>query len=121
MNLLNATQYATLMNEKSVASVGNVLYPDVASLGKGTDWQDAIFSNNAMRYLGEVSMSGGNERSTFYLSAGLQEQDGIVATEISNYKKFNIRLNSTHKISKIFTFGQTLGYTHQKSTGLGNT
>ncbi|WP_336515055.1 TonB-dependent receptor [Pollutibacter soli] len=121
MNLLNATQYATLMNERSVASGGNVLYPDVASLGKGTDWQDAIFNNSAMRYLGEVSMSGGNERSTFYLSAGLQEQDGIVATEISNYKKFNVRLNSTHKISKIFTFGQTLGYTHQKSTGLGNT
>lgn len=121
MKLLNATQYATLMNERSVASGGDVLYPDVASLGKGTDWQDVIFNDHARRYLGEVSMSGGNERSTFYLSAGLQEQDGIVATEISNYKKFNVRLNSTHKISKIFTFGQTLGYTHQESTGLGNT
>lgn len=121
IKVLNATQYATLMNERSVAGGDGVVFPDVTIYGKGTDWQKAIFNNDARRYLHEVSMSGGNEKSTFYLSAGLQEQDGIVSTEISKYKKINIRLNSTHKISKIFTFGQTLGYTHQKSTGLGNT
>ena len=66
-------------------------------------------------------MSGGSERSTFYVSAGIQDQQGIVATDISNYKKINFRLNSTHKISNVFTFGQTLGYTNQKAMGLGNT
>jgi TonB-linked SusC/RagA family outer membrane protein len=30
-------------------------------------------------------------------------------------------LNSDHKISKVFTFGQTFGYTRQKSVGIGNT
>jgi TonB-linked SusC/RagA family outer membrane protein len=121
LDLTNASQYATLMNERSVAGGGAVLYPDVSTLGVGTDWQKAIFNNSAKRYLNEISMSGGSERSTFYLSAGMQNQQGIVATEISNYAKQNFRLNSTHKLGKIFTFGQTLGYTHQKSTGLGNT
>src|SRR5690606_7183720 len=32
----------------------------------------------------------------------------------------NVRLNSTHKISKVFTVSQTLGYTHSKSMGIGN-
>ncbi|MEO5889461.1 MAG: TonB-dependent receptor [Ferruginibacter sp.] len=121
IELANATQYATLMNERSVAGGGGVIYNDLSSLGKGTDWQKAIFNNSAKRYLHEVSMSGGTERSTFYLSVGIQDQQGIVATDISNYNKKNIRLNSTHKISNIFTFGQTLGYTHQESIGLGNT
>ncbi|HVG40011.1 MAG TPA: SusC/RagA family TonB-linked outer membrane protein, partial [Chitinophagaceae bacterium] len=121
IDLLNATQYAVLRNESSVASGGNIIYPDVASLGVGTDWQKAIFNNSARRYLHEVSLSGGSERSTFYVSAGIQNQEGIVATDISNYNKTNIRLNSTHKLSNIFTFGQTLGYTHQKAMGLGNT
>ncbi len=121
LDLLNATQYALLLNERSVAGGGNVLFPDVTSLGVGTDWQKAIFNYSAKRYLHEVSMSGGSERSTFYLSVGIQDQQGIVSTEISNYNKKNIRLNSTHKISDVFTFGQTLGYTHQKSIGLGNT
>lgn len=121
LQLTNATEYAILMNERSVAGGGNIIYNDIASLGKGTDWQAAIFNNSAKRYLHEVSMSGGNDRSTFYASVGVQDQNGIVATEISKYQKKNIRLNSTHKISNIFTVGQTLGYTYQKSVGLGNT
>ncbi|MGE5519077.1 MAG: SusC/RagA family TonB-linked outer membrane protein, partial [Candidatus Dadabacteria bacterium] len=121
LNLLNATQYAVLRNESSVAGGGNVLFPDVSSLGVGTDWQKAIFNNSAQRYLHEISLSGGNDRSTFYFSAGMQSNEGIVATDISNSNKQNLRLNSTHKLSNIFTFGQTLGYTHQKNMGLGNT
>lgn len=121
LNLLNATEYAVLRNESSVAAGKDIPFPDVASLGIGTDWQKAIFNNSAQRYSHEVSLSGGGDRSTFYFSAGTQSQEGIVATDISNYNKTNIRLNSTHKLSKIFSFGQTLGYTHQKSMGLGNT
>ncbi len=121
LSLLNATEYATLLNERSLADGGNIMFADPASLGKGTDWQNAIFNNSAGRYLHEVSISGGSERSTVYFSAGMQEQDGIVATDISKYKKINLRLNTTFKISDIFSAGQTLGYTRQKSTGLGNT
>lgn len=121
LTLLNATEYATLRNESSVAAGKGIQYPDVASLGVGTDWQKAIFNNSARRYSHEISLSGGNDRSTFYFSAGIQDQQGIVATDISNYNKISLRLNSQHKLSKIFTFGQTLGYAHQKSIGLGNT
>lgn len=121
LNLLNATQYGALMNERSVAGGGPVLFSNLSALGVGTDWQKAIFSNNAQQVSHELSMSGGNEVSTFYLSFGLQDQQGIVFPEISNYNKKNIRLNSTHKLSKFFTVGQTLGYTHQKSIGIGNT
>lgn len=121
LKLLNATQYAALMNERSVAGGGNVLFSDLSTLGKGTDWQKAIFNDNAQRYSHEISLSGGNAKSTFYASFGTQNQEGIVATDISNFKQENFRLNSTHKISKIFTFGQTLGYTHQKQIGIGNT
>ena len=109
------------MNEKSVAGGGSVLFPNLGSLGTGTDWQKLIFNNSANRYSHELSLSGGTEKSTFYLSFGRQDQQGIVASEISNYTKTNIRLNSTHKISKVFTFGQSIGYSHQKAVGLGNT
>ena len=80
-----------------------------------------IFNNSAKRFSHELSLSGGSDKSTFYISFGWQDQQGIVATDISNYTRKNIRINSTHKISKIFTFGETIGYSHQKSVGLGNT
>jgi TonB-linked SusC/RagA family outer membrane protein len=121
LNLLNATQYGALMNEKSIAAGGPIVFPNLGVLGVGTDWQKAIFNTSAFRFSHELSISGGSDTSTFYASFGLQDQEGIVSTEISNYNKKNFRLNSTHKLSKIFTFGQTLGFTRQKSVGIGNT
>lgn len=121
LELLNATEYAVLRNESSVAAGKDVVFNNIGTLGKGTDWQNAIFNNSANRYLHEISLSGGNNVSTFFFSAGIQSQEGIVATEISNYKKINLRLNSSHKISNVFSLGQTLGYTYQKVMGLGNT
>lgn len=121
LDLLNATEYATLINERLVAGGGSPLYTNPETLGKGTDWQSEIFNNDARRTDHEISLGGGGDRSTFYLSFGLQDQDGIVATDISHYKKTSIRLNSTHKIAKFITFGETVGYAHQKSMGIGNT
>lgn len=121
LDLLNATEYGALLNERSVAGGGSVIFPDLSVLGKGTDWQKEIFNNKAQRYTHELSLSGGNDRSTYYISFGYQNQQGIVATDISNFKQQNFRINTTHKISKVFTFGQTLGYTHQKQVGIGNT
>lgn len=121
LNLLNATQYGALMNEKAGAAGQPIPYTDLSVLGAGTDWQKAIFSNNAMRVSHELSVSGGNDVSTFYASVGYQNTDGIVSKEISNFSKTTFRLNSTHKLSKLFTLGQTFGFTHSKGVGIGNT
>lgn len=121
VSLLNASEYGALMNEKSVADGGPLLFPNLSTLGVGTDWQSLIFNDSALRTSHEVSLSAGNEISTFYASFGLSEQEGIVTSDISKFDKKSLRLNSTHKISKYFTVGQTLGYAHKKEIGLGNT
>ncbi len=121
LDLLNATQYAALRNEKSINDGGDPIYTNLSILGKGTDWQKAIFSDNAIKYNHEINMSGGTENSNFYLSFGSQNQEGIVMSDISNYDKKSIRLNSNHKLNKYISIGQNLGYSHQKSVGLGNT
>lgn len=121
VDLLNAAQYAAIMNEKSVAAGGNILYPDLSVFGTGTDWQQEIFNDSANRESHEFSLSGGNDVSTYYASFGYLDTEGIVTTEISQYQKKSMRLNSTHDLSDMFTVGQTFGYTYQRSTGLGNT
>ena len=121
LDLLNAVQYATLMNEASVAGGGAIRFPNPQTLGEGSDWQSAIFNNSAKRSSHEISLSGGNEISTFYASFGILDQQGIVSSDISNYIRKNIRLNSTHKITDAITFGQTIGFSREKNVGLGNT
>lgn len=66
LSLLNATQYGVLMNEQSVNGGGPLLYPNPASLGKGTD-SHAIFADNAQRYSHEVSLSGGNNVTLIFM------------------------------------------------------
>lgn len=118
LDLLNATQYATLRNEASVNGGGSVIFPNPTSLGTGTDWQSAIFNNHAMIQDHEVSLSGGNKVSKFYGSFGYLDQQGIVASDISYYKRYNVRLNSSHKIKDWLTIGNTLGYSHIKNQGI---
>lgn len=121
LEMLNATEYATLRNESSVAAGNGIIYEDPASFGEGTNWQDAIFNNGAVKQNHELSISGGNQVSTFYASFGYWNQEGIVASDISKFERFNVRINSTHKVTPWLTFGENLGYARDKSVGLGNT
>ena len=120
VGVLNATQYATLVNEREINDGKAIIYGDPSSLGKGTDWQDAIFQN-AVRESHDLSISGGNENSKFYASFGLVDQEGIVLPEISRYQRKTFRLNSEHKIGKYVKVGQTASYSNELNRGIGNT
>ena len=116
--LLNATEYGILMNESSVAAGGSVLFEDPQSLGEGTDWQDAIFNDNASIQNHELSISSGSKRSQYYASFGFTDLDGIISADRSQYQRFTARLNSTHKINKHVTFGNTIGYSRVSARGI---
>ena len=70
-----------------------------------TDWQDAYFKKGNMTQH-NIGLSGGNDVSRFYASAGFMDQEGIAPSV--GYRRYNFRLNSDHVISKIFTFGENL-------------
>jgi TonB-dependent starch-binding outer membrane protein SusC len=109
--LLNATQYATLMNEASVASKGEVLFKDPSVYGVGTDWQEAVFNKAAPIQNHELGISIGNEKSKYYASFGYFNQTGIVASKQSAWERYTARINSSHKLNDYFNIGTTLGYT----------
>ncbi len=117
LDLLNGSQYASIINEALVNGGGQPRFANPESYGKGTDWQDVIF-NSAERTNHEFSVSGGNDKSTFFSSFGYFDQEGIVMGDISKYKRVNVRLNSTHKVFDFLTIGQTFAYTHSKSQGI---
>ena len=118
LRVLNATEYATLLNEASAADGGNILFDDPESLGEGTDWQDEIFNKNAPIQSHEISLSAGNDKSTYFASISYFDQSGIVSEEDSRYKRYTLRLNSTHKVGSRFTLGNTLAYTNVESNGV---
>src|SRR5665213_3035235 len=70
-----------------------------------TDWQDAYFKQGAMAST-NIGLSGGTDVPRFYASAGYLDQTGTTPTV--GYKRYNFRINSEHKISKVFSFGENL-------------
>lgn len=121
LDLLNATQYATLRNESSIAAGNGIIFPNPQSLGKGTDWQNTIFNNHAAIVNQDLSFSGGSSKATYFASFGYFDQQGIVATPISHDKKFTVRLNTTLKMKDWLKVGENFGYTYDKSRGSLNT
>lgn len=117
LDLLNATEYATVINEGFANDGQAIRFQNPASFGKGTDWQDEIFGTGE-RQNHEISIQGGNEKSTYFASFGYYDQTGIVMSDISYYKRLTGRLNSTHKVTDWLTVGQTFAYTHQKNQGI---
>lgn len=115
LSLLNPSQFdqyaiayrGSKVPRRSDPLVSQPIY-DGASTTYGTnvtDWQDAYFKTGAMNQQ-SVGLSGGNDVSRFYASAGYFDQTGTTPTVA--YRRYNFRINSDHKISKAFTFGENL-------------
>jgi TonB-dependent starch-binding outer membrane protein SusC len=115
--LLNGTQYATLMNEASVAAKGEVLFKDPSVYGAGTDWQDAVFNTNAGMQNHELGISVGNDKSKYYASFGYFSQLGIAASPQSKWERYTARINSTHKLNDYINIGTTFGYSRVAAKG----
>ena len=99
-DVLNATEYAVMMNEGLVNAGQVPIYNDPYSYGKGTDWQDEVFNDNAGVTSHEVNLSGASDRVNYYLSLGYFHQDGIVGGNYgrSNYRRLTMRSNTTYTV-----------------------
>ena len=99
-DVLNATEYAVMMNEGLVNAGQAPIYNDPYSYGKGTDWQDEVFDDNAGVTSHEVNLSGASDRVNYYLSLGYFHQDGIVGGNYdrSNYRRLTMRSNTTYTV-----------------------
>lgn len=115
LDLLNTAQFQQYAQAYRGSNVPRLLDPWVNTpIYKGTtqtygqtntDWQDSYFKDGVMTQH-NIGLSGGNEISRFYASAGYFDQTGIAPTVA--YKRFNFRINSEHSISKVFGFGENL-------------
>jgi TonB-linked SusC/RagA family outer membrane protein len=82
-----------------------------------SDWSDAIFHNQAVTVSNELSMSGGNDRSNFYLNLEYTNQNGIVRK--SGYDRKSLRFNFENRPTSWLKLGlnATMSYNVQDYGG----
>jgi len=127
-SVLNASQYAVMMNEASVNAGQGIIYSDPYSYGEGTDWQSEIFNTNAPEQQHQLSISGNSQNVNYYLSAGYFKQDGIIGGNFdrSNYERYTLRSNTQYSLFETkdrsflnhLVISQNLSYAHIKSRGI---
>lgn len=92
LDLLNATEYALLLNEAYAAGGQDLPYPNVSGLDFGTNWQDEVFES-APIMSHDVTVSGGSERVTYSFSGSHLEQTGIIGGNKSSFRRSTARLS----------------------------
>ena len=93
IGVLNASEYAAIINEGSTVAGGNVIFPDLTKVGVGTDWQKEIFKKATFQSH-NVSVRAGSDKSSYFLSAGFLNQGGIVGgNDMSRFNRGNITAN----------------------------
>ena len=112
IDVLNATEYATLINEADVNEGRAPRFDNPEQYGEGTDWQDAVF-RSAPIYNVQLGFNGGSDRGTFNLSANYFRQDGII--EGSSFDRFTTRLNSSREVKDWLTVGNNLTLVYNTS------
>ncbi len=106
---LNSAQYKELQDEIGLVSLPDGL-PDL------TNWFDETYTTgNTQNY--QVSISNGNDKMNYYLSAGYQREKGVL--DISFYKRYNFRLNFENKVYKWMTVNTNISYADYSNNGGG--
>ncbi|WP_430935143.1 SusC/RagA family TonB-linked outer membrane protein [Saccharicrinis sp. 156] len=82
------------------------------------------FFDYGKRYNNSITLSGGNETTTYYSSLSMIDQDGLVPTDIDSYRKYTAAFNGSHKMGRL-TISSNINYSQQDNnfaqTGQGLT
>lgn len=118
MDMLNAVQLAELGNEAADNDgvERNPIYGGLNNLSKvNTNWQDEIFRTAPMQNY-DVSISGGGEKNTYFVSGNLLMQDGIIIG--SDFSKGSFRFNMNQEINKWLKMGISANLSYSRSNGV---
>ena len=111
IGLLNLREFAEYYND--LASVGltsaNEYYSDPSILGKGTNWQDAIF-RTALQHQHQVSAQGGTDKVQYYVSGSFMNQQGTIIG--SNFRRFGARANLDANLKDWWKIGLSVSYSN---------
>ena len=84
-----------------------------------TDWMDELL-NNGVQHKHNLTISGGGEKSNYYLSAGYSKQFGVVKYADDNNTKYNLRMNYDYRITDWLKLETKVALDNNKRTDVGS-
>jgi len=123
-DMMNSQEYADYRTEQNRANGRSTVLTDILSAdlisnlntGLDTNWPDLLLKNS-LQMNHNVTAAGGDEKTRFAVSAGLNQEDGNISPE--SYKKYSLRGNVDRQIGEKWKVGLNL-YFVQALTNQGS-
>lgn len=110
MEMMTAQQYGAYLEAAQTPGRPTAAEIDAVE-GSGTNWFKEIVDNAPMQNH-SLSISGGNEKSTFLVGGSMFKQQGIVGGKKATFNRYSLRLNSDHTIKSWLKIGNRLSYSN---------
>ena len=117
LSLLNAQEFARFQKDYFYNKEG-FTDEQIAQLGEGTDWQDAVL-RTAFTHNHHVTVSGGNDKVRYSFGGNIVNQDGIIIN--SDYRRSSLRLNIDAQVTDKLTAGLVGNISKSTQNGLTTT
>ncbi len=105
MNLREWAEYRLKMQQYGLVGYNPPEIMDPTLLGEGTNWQRELFKNTLMQKY-SLSVSGGSEKSTFYISGDYLSQKGVAVG--SGFNRGSVRMNLINTVNPWLKFNTNL-------------
>ncbi|PWT72261.1 MAG: SusC/RagA family TonB-linked outer membrane protein [Bacteroidetes bacterium] len=117
---LNKNQYTALTTEGlsnatggDTATINFYLNALGANNGHNTDWLNVVTRQGRTQQY-NISASGGDARTTFFLSAGYFKQQSVVIA--SDFERYSGDINLKHRLNDKISVGMSLNISHSSQT-----
>lgn len=117
LELLSASEWARLQKDY-FNNKGNYSDDEIAGLGEGYDWQDAVLQTGFSQ-THELSVSGGDNKSRYLISGNYTDQKGIILN--SGFKRYNARINFDRELYQNVQIGVTASFGKSTQNSLTTT
>ncbi len=82
-----------------------------------TNWQDLAFQDAPISQY-DLNISGGNEKTKFFISGQYLDQDGIVIS--NSYKRYSGRINVDHQVKDWLGIGMNMNFSRSRNYRISN-
>lgn len=103
-----ADRAASLSRDSATGAALRQQFLDAQSAGHIHDYEKEVYGNTGFARNTVLSMTGGNEKTSFYFSAAQKDEDGIVKN--TGYRNTSLRLNVDHRITDAIRMGVYTNY-----------
>jgi len=116
-DMMNAAQYVehknkALANYPSQLAFQFFIPTDADGKPIDTDWADLVY-RTGFQHNHAITISGASPSTTYYLSAGFTDQQGMVIN--NSYTRKNVRFNLDHKLNKYINLSANITVTNSMS------